>query len=173
MLQQLIERGIESQERQLGVPLEYLRHIARHSPGAVAKLGLLRPLAGHHHKLPLDALHVARLQATLVEDCGESAQVEVILARRNGVAQEVIQAVLAQRLEDLPEEMADVARFAWAVADGTSDPGHLRERLRARYGEDGLIELAVATATVRVYPALKRALGFGHLCPLRPVAIPN
>jgi hypothetical protein len=97
---------------------------------------------------------------------------EVNLARREGVPHEVLRAVLSQHIEDLPEALADVARFAWAVAEGVESSEELRERVRTRYGDEGLIELALATASVRVYPAVKRALGFAGGCGTRPVAIP-
>lgn len=171
MLPKMLERGIEGRERAVGIPLEYLRHVARHSPAAVWKLGLLGPLEAHRHALPLDALHVARLQATLDEDCGDSVQVELNLARRDGVPREVLRAVVAQQPEDLPEHLSDVARFAWAVGEHASDAEKLRERIRERYGEEGLIEISLAIASARVFPTLRRALGFSRTCAETPLAI--
>lgn len=37
-------------------------------------------------------------------------------------------------------------------------------RLRERYGEEGLVELALAIASARVFPVTKRALGYALSC---------
>lgn len=45
-----------------------------------------------------------------------------------------------------------------------SDDDALRETLRARYGERGLIEMSYAIAAGRIPPTVKRVLGFAKSC---------
>ncbi|MBL9134865.1 MAG: hypothetical protein JNK85_03310 [Verrucomicrobiales bacterium] len=172
MLSSWIQRGIRQQEETLGVPLDYLHYINQHDPVAVAKLGLIKPLATHRRRLPPEALHLARLQAIRVEDCGECVQIEVNLARKAGVPPEFLRAVLSEQLENLPSDLADVVRFAFAVAVSASDEDGLRERLRQRYGDAGLVELCLGIASARFFPTLKRALGYSQSCSLIRVAVP-
>lgn len=172
MLTSWIQRGIRQQEQALGVPLEYLHYMSLHDPSAVAKMGLLKPLANHRRRVSVEALHLARLQAIRVEDCGECVQIEVNLARKAGVPPEFLRAVLSEQIENLPGDLADVVRFAWAVATSANDEEVLRERLRHRYGDAGLIELSVGIASARFFPTLKRALGFSRSCALVPAAVP-
>lgn len=40
----------------------------------------------------------------------------------------------------------------------------MREEIRAKWGEKGLIELAFAIAAARFYPTLKRGMGYAHTC---------
>src|SRR5690349_21364816 len=94
MLRRLALKLIAHQERLLGVPLDPLRHVARFSLSALGKIGLLASLGSHRRALPADAFHVARLLATLREDCGACAQIEVNLARKDRVAPGVLKAVL-------------------------------------------------------------------------------
>jgi hypothetical protein len=47
------------------------------------------------------------------------------------------------------------------------DPTDLRERIRARHGDEGLVELALAIAAARVIPTTKRALGYATSCSVR------
>jgi hypothetical protein len=42
----------------------------------------------------------------------------------------------------------------------------LRESLRARLGEEALIELSFAIAAARVFPTVKRGLGYATSCAL-------
>jgi hypothetical protein len=78
---------------------------------------------------------------------------------KNGVPASIIRAALNGEVELLPEELAAVYGFAQKQSHREDDPG-VRERLRKRYGDRGLIELAIGIASARTFPAFKRALGF-------------
>jgi alkylhydroperoxidase family enzyme len=107
---------------------------------------------------------VARLVATRDEDCGTCVQIEVNLAKKDGVSLAVIQAVLDSRPDDLPEELSDVYHFAEEVVTATGGEAPYRERIRRRYGEEALVELAMTMAACRVFPITKRALGYAQSC---------
>ena len=164
MIQYMIRRRLAADERRLGASLDYLRHIASASLPAFLKFGLFTPLASHRKVLAAEPYHVARLVAVQAEDCGTCVQAEVNLARANHVPRPVIQAVLDGTPELLSEELADVFRFSHAVANRTVEEGEWRDRLRGRYGEAGLVELALAIASSRVFPTTKRALGYAVSC---------
>ena len=84
--------------------------------------------------------------------------------KKAGVPAEILRAVLDGRLDDLPEELRDVYRFAEAVVKASGEEDAFRERIRARYGDEGLIEMALAIASCRVFPTTKRALGYAVSC---------
>ena len=171
MIRRLILNRLDSEERNLGASLDYLREIVRSSLPAFFKFGLFMPLAQHRRKLPASAYHVARIVATRDEDCGTCVQIEVNLARKDGVTAEIIRAVLDNRPENMPDELADVYNFATAVVTKSGAEGNLRERLRERYGEEGLVELALAIAAARVFPVTKRALGYATSCSSVEIAV--
>ncbi len=164
MIRWFINRRLNAAEKDLGAPLDYLRHIASVSLGAFFKFTRLMPLAEYRRSLPPGPYHVARIVATRDEDCGVCVQIEVNLAKKAGVSANVLKTVLAANPDALPEDLAEAYRFAEAVvaADGTEE--QLRERIRQRYGEAGLIELAMAISICRVFPTTKRALGYAKSC---------
>jgi alkylhydroperoxidase family enzyme len=171
MLRRLVLRRLDAEERKLGgVSVEYLRHVARASLPAFLKFALFTPLAGHRKKLPADAYHLARVVAVRHEDCGTCVQIEVNLARKDDVAPELLRAALEGRFDDLPPHLADACRFARAVCE-RGDDAELRERLRARHGDEGLVELALAVAAARVFPTTKRALGYATSCSLVEIEV--
>ena len=114
--------------------------------------------------VPRIPYHVARLVATRDEDCGTCVQIEVNLALKDGVPPDVIRAVLDDRLEVLPDELADVHRVAKSVVEAPGDDDELRQRVRERDGNEGLVDLALGIATARVFPVTKRALGYAKSC---------
>ena len=164
MLRSWITRRVDAEERRAGVPLEYVRHILRVSLPAFMRYAAFIPMSRYRRRLPADAFHVARLVATRRQDCGSCVQIVVNLARRDGLGSTTIADVLAARVDALPSELQDVYRFAEAVVDATYDEGPLRERLRSRYGEEALVELALAIASAQVFPVAKRALKYAISC---------
>ncbi len=168
MLRRLALRSVAAAERDLGVPLDYLRHIAEVSLPAFVKFGLFMPLAQHRRWLPPAPYHLARIAATRLEDCGTCVQIEVNSALKQGVGKAQVQAAAEGRADDLPPDLAEVVRFAEAVTM-QSDDSALREAVRARYGDEGLVELALGIAAARVFPTTKRALGYATACALVPL----
>ncbi len=169
VLRRLAHRSIDAAERDLGAPLGYLRRIADVSLSAFVKVGLFAPLAHHRKALPPAPYHLARIAATRLEDCGTCVQIEVNSALEAGVEKAWVRSAAEGRADGLPAELAEVVRFAEAVARQVDDPA-LREALRARWGDAGLVELALGVATARVFPATKRALGYATACSLAPVS---
>lgn len=166
MLRRLLARRIDALERNIRGSLEYMREILRVSPAALRTLLKVMPLAHYRRALPPEPYHLARIVASRDADCGPCVQIEVNVARQAGVAGTLIRALLENRLEDLPGELADVVRLAEAVVTANGQDGPLRELVRARYGDAGLVELAMGMAVCRVFPVVKRTLGHAVGCSL-------
>jgi len=171
MLYSLISKRIDAAERQLGEPLDYLRFIARSSLRAFFDFVFRSPTAWSRRSLPRDAYHVARIAAVRSEDCGPCVQTAVNLALADGVASQVLEIAVGSHPETLAPDLADVYAFASAVASNTGDEERYREALRERYGDAGLVEFALAIAGARVYPTLKRTLGYAQSCSLVSVKV--
>lgn len=173
MLRWLILRKLGAEERKLGASLDYVRHIVQRARlGAFFRFARILPLASYRRALPAAACHVARLAAVRHADCGTCLQIEVRTARREGVPADVVTSAARGDPVGLPGDLADVYRFATAVVTASGGEDALRETLRVRYGEEALVELALAIASCRVFPEVKRALGFAKSCALVPLEIP-
>jgi alkylhydroperoxidase family enzyme len=164
MLRALIESRISAAERRLGVPADYMRHMLHVSLRAFLKFTKIMPVAEYRRTLPAEPFHVARIAAVREEDCGSCLQIEINLAKRDKVKSPIIRAAASGRPDDMPEHLADVYRFAEAVVRRTGDEDIYRERIREAYGDEALVELAIAIAVCRVFPTTKRALGYAKSC---------
>ncbi len=173
MFDRLIAKGLSNFEREVRVPgsAEYLRAIARQSKWAFVKFLLILPLARHRRAVCVSAYFAARIAAARAQDCGACVQMETNMARQQGVPPEVLRAVLEDRSDGLPADVAAVYQFARAVAEQTDDEGALREEVRRYFGEEGLVEVAFAVATAQVFPVTKRALGYATSCSLVNVEV--
>lgn len=170
MLRWFFRHKLNSEEKRLGASMDYLRHIVDVSPSAFLRFAAIMPFADSRKILPADAWFVAQLVALQQEDCGPCVQIGVNLAKESGVDRRVIRAVLEADREALSEELATVFDFTRAVL-ATEDSDDLRQTIRERYGERGLIELAYAIAASRIPPTVKRVLGFATSCSAVPVDV--
>ena len=158
----LVERAIRKQEADLGAPLDYLRDIADASTSAFVKFGLFAPLSQHRSVLPREVWHLARLGATLAQDCGTCVQIVVNAARADGVPAPLLRDALAG--EPLPADPQLAFDYGAAVARDADDVLEHVAAARVRFGDDGLVELALAVATAQVFPIVKRGLGKAVAC---------
>jgi alkylhydroperoxidase family enzyme len=164
MIRRLIFWQLARAERELGASMDYVRHIARVSLRAFFKFIKILPLDAYRRALPAAPCHVARLVAVRDADCGPCVQIVVNQAKKDRVPAEILRAVLDGELERLPEDLATVYRFTEAVVKATGEEDELREQIRKHYGEEALVELALAIASCRVFPVTKRALGYATSC---------
>src|SRR5712692_3611012 len=164
MLRRLILARIAAAEKDLGVPLDYCRFIIRVSLRASFKFAKFLAVDEYRRVLPPGPCYVARIVATRHEDCGTCVQIAVNQAKKAGVPTELLRAVLDGKLDALPEELREAYRFAEAVLTANGEEDAWRERIRLRYGHEGLIEMALAIASCRVFPIIKRALGYAVSC---------
>jgi alkylhydroperoxidase family enzyme len=171
MLRRLILARIAAAEKVLGVPLEYCRFIVRVSLRASFKFAKFLAVDEYRRVLPSGPLYVARIVAVRDEDCGTCVQIAVNQARKAGVPGEQLRAVLDCKLDKLPDELRDAYRFAEAVVTRNGEEEGLRERIRLNYGDEGLIEMALAIASCRVFPITKRALGYAVSCSAVPIHV--
>jgi len=168
MIRSILRRSLDSAEVKLGAPVDYLRYVAEHDPGAMVKFGMLQPASAHRKVLPPEVYHAARIAATQAADCGTCVQIEVNAARASGVPAATIRAVLSGDPLSAPE--ADAIAFAKMTASG-EDPTEPRQRLLERFGDRGVVEAALAVTTAQVYPTMKRALGYATACSLVEVDV--
>lgn len=164
MIRWLIRRKLNAVEREIGVPVDYLRHMVDVSLRAFLRFARVFSLAAYRRKLPVSERYVAMIVATQDEDCGTCVQIAVNLARNEGVSRDILNACLQGDVMALPEGCALVYRFVRAVLSQSPEAPELRTDIRAHFGEEALIELALAVASTRLFPMTKRMMGYAVSC---------
>lgn len=164
MFRWIVGKKLKSAEKDLGVSLDYLRHILKTSWGLFWNYVKFSKVSQYRKKLPPEPYHVARIVADRNQDCGECVQIGVNLAKKDRISPEILRAVVFQKPEDLPQDLQEVYRFTEAVVNQTGEDVQWRDKLRQRYGEEAFIELCTALSMSLVYPVVKRALGYAVSC---------
>jgi hypothetical protein len=164
MLRWLFRARLDAFDRKYGYDSSYVREIVDADLGAALKLTGVMGLEKHRKGVPIAPWYAAKLASTLAEDCGPCTQLVVNMAQQDGVAPEVLRAIVSGDIDALPEDVALALRYAQAVIRRDAECGPLRERVVAAWGKQGLISLAIALTMGRFFPTLKYAMGHGLAC---------
>ncbi len=164
MFKQFLHGRLARLERGFGYDASYLHEVLDASTPAFFKFALFQTMSSHRDRAPRDAWYAARIAAALCEDCGPCTQLVVDMALRENMPPEAIAALLRGDLEAAGPDAELGFRYGIAVANNTPDALTLCETAERRYGKRGLVSLAFAVASSRVYPTIKRGLGHGVAC---------
>ncbi|HEY4941260.1 MAG TPA: hypothetical protein VII56_07515 [Rhizomicrobium sp.] len=164
MLKALLHGQIRKFERLFGYDGTYMHEVADASTSAGWKFALGTWVSQHRQGVPKEAWYAAKLAAALAEDCGPCTQLAVDMAVKGGVEPEKMAALIRGDIEAAGDDAALGYRYGIAVATNSDAVLELVEEARTRYGEKGLVSLALVVAFTRVFPATKRGLGHGAAC---------
>lgn len=148
----------------------YMRELLEYSPMGLAKLNNFIPLSTHIEKLSPEDYWLAKLATMQVEDCGECLQLNVRMALEAGVSKNLVRAAINGG-DKLAENMKDVYLYAKSVAKHELIDDELMERIEARYDKGSLFEFGICIATVKVFPTIKRAVGYTRACNLIEIEV--
>ena len=155
---------IDSFAKRYDYDVDYMHHMLDHAPAAFFKFAKINAAAAHRRAAPKDAYYAVKILSAASADCGPCTQLCVNMAREAGVDPRQIEAVLSDDLG----AMNDTTRLGYAMARALSDrPDELasaRDSVRSAWGEEAVIELALAFTLGGVFPRLKNALGMGEAC---------
>jgi hypothetical protein len=147
----------------------YLHEVAASPGGAMEKFKHFMPVTMHRHEAPADLFHMARIGATLVEDCGPCALTAAQGALSDGVDRDHVNLALSA---SPPEGILKTAFvFGAAIAQQSGEALALGDSIEAEFGRTVRLELAMTAATVRSYPAMKRGLGLTQSCSITKLEV--
>jgi len=164
MIRYLFRKMLFTMKKRYGYDVRYQEEILDTDLGAFLKFMGFQAMASHSGHLPVGPLFAARLSAILWDDCGPCAQLVINMALEAGVRPEGVRAIVNRDLDTLPDDTALVVRFTELVLKHDPEADDLREKILVLWGQKGLISLAYAIGSSRVYPTLKYALGYGRAC---------
>lgn len=129
----------------------------------------LMALSQHRHAAPIDLVTMVRMGALRGQDCGPCTLIAAHGALREGLPRALVEQALHARLDDAGH--ARVFAFGQAIATGSTDADELGDAIEAEHGRAVRTELAVAAATVGVFPSIKRGLGYARSCAVTPLQL--
>lgn len=164
MLSWLVNRKLDGFEAHYDYDATYLREILEVGVRPLSLFHKATALGMYRVGVPVAPWFAAKLVTVQREDCGPCLQLVSQMAQEAGVATAHIAAILGERLDDLPDEVALTVQFCRAVLDRDAAADALRDKMVVRFGKAGLVSVAFAILSARLYPTLKFALGHARSC---------
>ena len=164
MIKSLLKKSYQRFAARYDYDPGYMFYVTDTSTSAGIRLSFL-PLFSQYSG-PVDARDVwagAVLGSTLDGDCGPCVQLVLDMAVEAGIPPDH----LTLCLEGQPAEAGDVGlgfRFAQAAIADEPHLEELRAEIEHRFGPTAVIAASFAASSGRVYPVMKRGLGFGGTC---------
>lgn len=149
---------------------QYVHEIAAAPGRPLEKFMHFMPASDHRHEATAPLLAAARIGAVLVEDCGPCALTAAEGALADGVGRATVNAALAGG-DELPSDEQVGFRFGEAIAAQSAEAASLGDEIEAKFGRVVRLELAMAAAMARSYPAMKRGLGLTTACSATKLAV--
>jgi hypothetical protein len=162
----LVLAGLRRYGRRYDYDTSYLEAVLDRAPAAFLLFSGILPIASYRSTAPASAWFAAKLVGAVSEDCGPCTQLVVNMAREAGVPGEALRAVLERDAAAMDDDVSVAVRFAEAVIGRTADEDDAREAVRARWGDGGVVDLALGIAVGRVFPMTKAGLGYAKECRL-------
>jgi hypothetical protein len=160
----IIRRMLQRMAQRYDCDVSYLLYLLAQSPKAFWTFMRATAMSRHCQRAPVEAAYTVRLLASVSEDCGSCAQLQVQHAAEAKMATDQIEAVLTHNTAAMNPAVALAFRYADAVLNRRPDAGDARDAVRAAWGHQGLIDLAMSMQGARLYPMMKEALGYAVEC---------
>jgi len=164
MLKSLVGYLIRQQDKATGESADFLRDIYGAAPGGFWRFALFMPMNLYRPILPVNAAAAVRIAAVHAEDCGPCLQTVVTLSLKAGAEPHILHAAVAGDPHLMDEETRTAFEFARLVVARDMQAEDLRADVERLWGKKGLSEIALAIASTRVFPTIKRTMGYGQAC---------
>ncbi|HEY1720049.1 MAG TPA: hypothetical protein VGG27_02305 [Magnetospirillaceae bacterium] len=164
MMKWLMRRQIAAFDKAWNYDSSYALEIMEADPKALLAFGKVMGVSRYRQGVPAAPYYAAKIVAVMAEDCGPCTQLVVDMAQKDGVNAATLRAIIAKDIEAMPDDVALAAGFAEATLRHASEADAMRDAIVDCWGKRGLVSLAFAITTARIFPTVKYALGHGHAC---------
>ena len=164
MLKWFLQRWLRKFEHEWNYDATYMHELIDTDPRAMLAFSKVQGLTKYRKDVPLAPWCAAGIVAVMAEDCGPCTQLGINMGEREGVDPAILRAVVARDYAAMPYDVALTARFTEATLTHAPQADDLREEVIRQFGKRGLVSLAFAMVSARLFPTLKYALGHGKAC---------
>lgn len=156
-------RTATKMERQSKADMTIMHEINKGTGGAIYKFGLFNMLSQHRELIPVTPWYLARISSAQVLDCGPCTQIVMNFAILEKVPTEKLEACLNGGTGLTGDDLL-AYKYGKAMAENDPEIVELVEQVRDRWGDEGLVEMALNVASSQVFPVAKRGLGLAISC---------
>ncbi|WP_190365973.1 hypothetical protein [Pseudoalteromonas sp. S16_S37] len=164
MIRYFLNKMLLAMKHKYDYDIGYMQDVLNADLIAFIKFMGFQSLSAHCKNVPAEVIYAARLRAIIWEDCGPCTQLVTNMALEDNVSAKTIAGIINWDVSTLSNDIILVMEFTDLVLTHNPKADELRAKLKQAWGEVGLISIALAISSMRVYPTLKYALGYAKAC---------
>lgn len=164
MLKWLMKRKLRAFGAAFDYDTRYAADLIDADPAAGLALARLSKVASYGADAPAAAWYAAKIVVAMGEDCGPCVQLTVTMAKRGGVSEADLRAIVTGDIARMTAEASLGYRFAQALLARSPELDVLRGEILRRWGERALAAICINIVATRTFPALKYGIGHGQSC---------
>lgn len=149
----------------------YMKKMLKANPNAFETFENFLPMASFKEQTPIEVIFTVKLTAMKNEDCGTCLQLNVDMAREEGVSENIIKEIVFNNGKNLNEELKEIYDFTLQIAKGESINPSTYNKINAKYSKAILTEIALAIASAKVFPTVKRVMNDFHSCSMIQIKV--
>jgi len=160
---------VKLMKRMVGEGEPYFGDLSDAGGFAIEKFQHGMVLSGHYYHAPKELVHMARLGSARAEDCGPCVEIVRNFALADGMKPERLQNALV----GTPDNAEDLLAFEFGASIAGGDvmrASELGDEIETKYGRPVRTELTLSAASGRLFPAVKRGLGYASACTIPQLA---
>lgn len=136
----------------------YMKEMLKVSPTAFEKFEAFLPMASFVNNAPKEVIYLAKITAMKNEDCGACLQLNVDMAIEAGVNKDIIKEIVFNEGKNLPSSLKDIYEFTLLVSNNKTIEDTFYDKIYETYSKEVMVEISLAIAAAKVFPAIKRVL---------------
>ena len=164
MIRAIARAAAHQFSRRYDYPVPHLERMIDLSPGTFLRYSAASSLARITDHIPLDASHAARITAVRVAGCTACLELSRSLAIEDGIHVTLVDEIAYGDASEVGDDASLATLFASSIMHRDKGLSAYREKVNARWGPDGLLELVLAVEFSRMHPEIKHALGIPDAC---------
>ena len=149
----------------------YMKEMLKNAPEAYQTFEAFLPMANFVKEIPLDVLYVAKVTAMKNEDCAACLQLNVDMALEAGINKNIIKEIIYNDGRNLTSELKNIYDFSLIIVQNRNMDEALYDTIISKYSKSVIIELALALASAKIFPTIKRTLNEAESCKLIEIKI--
>ena len=155
---------LEGFESHYDYDTSYMKEMLKENPKAFETFEAFLPMSVFVNKSPKDVIFIAKLTSMKNEDCGACLELNINMAIEAGVNKDIIKEILFNEGKNLAKELKTVYDFSLKVGNKEDIDEELYANMNSLYTKDVIVEIALAIASTKIFPTIKRVLNDIHSC---------
>lgn len=142
----------------------YMEEMLKESPDAYEIYDAFLPMAYFSKATSTEVIHLVRIVSMMNQDCGACSQLCIDFALEAGLSKEFVKEIVFNEGKALSPDLQLLFDFTKTISTNQTVDPLMYDKMNQIYTREMMMEIALAIASTRVFPAIKKTLNYFESC---------